>query len=86
MVDLRKAREGIGLSLDEAARQACELGVPIDPAKIGRLENGDIRVERDLLRLAGLAAVYGVKLREIIPSDQREDARRFVTMFRDKPI
>lgn len=86
MVDLREARERVGLSREEAACRVVELGVPIDAATIGRLESGDVRVERDLVRLAGLAAAYGVKLGSLVPDDQRQDAIRFVSMFRDKPV
>jgi transcriptional regulator with XRE-family HTH domain len=83
---LRRARERAGLSIEEAAGEAKKLGVPVTAHSIERMESGHIRMEGDLIRLAGLAAAYGVKLRELVPEEQREDACRYVAMFREEPI
>jgi transcriptional regulator with XRE-family HTH domain len=83
---LRRARERAGLSIDEAAGEAKKLGVPVTTHSIERMESGRIRMEGDLIRLAGLSAAYRVKLRDLLSEDQREDACRYVAMFRDGPV
>lgn len=82
-MELGKVREELGLTIDETVRQVNELGVHIWPNKIRRLEDGDVLVGRDLLMLAGLSAVYRVRLWDLVPEDQQETATNILSMFED---